>query len=361
MDFLRLCKDVHEILPRVRGPCLEHSIFCQPLRLFPLAKHGKIDDPEVSAFRPVCPAYDAGMKRRTFIKITLPLALVGNASAAPAAGPDLTFGVIADPQYADAEPIASRFYRNSLAKLESAVADLNTRPLDFTTTLGDLIDLDFASFRPVVEIYAKLASPHHPVLGNHDFSVADADKGKVLEALGMKEPYFSKVLKGWRLVFLDGTDTAVWRHPAEDPRTAAAKATLTEMAARSGRPFNPAGDTAIGAQQMAWLGKELDAAAREGQRVIVFNHYPVFPAVPPNLLDAADIVSLIGKHPHVAAYMNGHNHRGNYGKQAHCHYVNLKGMVETEKETAYAVVKCFADRLEIEGCGLEPDRSLARA
>jgi hypothetical protein len=36
-------------------------------------------------------------------------------------------------------------------------------------------------------------------------------------------------------------------------------------------------------------------------------------------------------------------------------------MVETEKETAYAVVKCYPDRLEIEGCGLEPDRSLVMA
>ena len=56
--------------------------------------------------------------------------------------------------------------------------------------------------------------------------------------------------------------------------------------------------------------------------------------------------------------MNGHNHKGNYGKQKNCHYINFKGMVETEKETAYAVVRCFADRLEIDGYGLEPDQTL---
>lgn len=99
------------------------------------------------------------MKRRCFPKITLPLAVAGEASFAPAAGPDLTFGLIADPQCADAEPIA---------------------------TLGDLIDLDFATFRPVTEIYTKLAAPHHPILGDHDFYVADADKGKVLAADGME-------------------------------------------------------------------------------------------------------------------------------------------------------------------------------
>lgn len=300
------------------------------------------------------------MKRRNFLKITLPLAFAGKAFAVPAAEPDLTFGVIADPQYADADTIATRFYRNSLAKLKASVADLNTRHLDFTVTVGDLIDRDFASFAPVMELYAGLTSPHHPILGNHDFSVADGDKGKVLAAIGMKEPYYSKEVKGWRFVFLDGTYGSVWRHPADDPRAAAAKAALKELAARLGRGFNPANDTSIGAEQMAWLEKEINAAGTAGQKVILFNHYPVFPAVPPNLLDAADIVSLIGKNKHVAAWMNGHNHAGNYGTQDGCHYVNFKGMVETDKETAYGVVRCFSDRLEIEGLGLEPDRKLGK-
>ena len=102
------------------------------------------------------------MKRRNFLKITLPLALVGNAAAAPAAEPEITFGVIADPQYADAEPKWGRFYRNSLAKLEVAIADLNGRPLEFVAALGDLIDRDFARFASVMPIYAKLTSPHFP-------------------------------------------------------------------------------------------------------------------------------------------------------------------------------------------------------
>jgi 3',5'-cyclic AMP phosphodiesterase CpdA len=205
----------------------------------------------------------------------------------------------------------------------------------------------------------KLKSPHFPILGNHDFSVADADKGKVLAALGMEHAYHSKIIKGWRFVFLDGTDTTVWRQAQDDPRSAAAKATLNELAAKLGRRPG-AGDTTIGAEQMAWLEKELVAAKEAGQNVILFNHYPVFPHVPANLLDAADVVSLIDRFPNVYAWMNGHNHRGNYARKGHCHYVNFKGMVETEKETAYATVKCFDDRIVIEGMGLEPARDLER-
>ncbi|QTN30965.1 metallophosphoesterase [Akkermansiaceae bacterium] len=284
------------------------------------------------------------MKRRDFIRITLPIALAGRAAGATSETPDLTFGVIADPQYADVETHGSRFYRNSLAKLEHAIADLNTRPLDFTVTLGDLIDRDFKSFGSVMPIYEKLKSRHFPILGNHDFSVEDGEKGKVLAALGMEKAYHSMVIKGWRFLFTDGTDDAIWRYPASDPRTLAAK-----------KPYRNSG---ICAEQMAWIAEELAAAKESGQRAIVFNHYPAFPEKGPNITNSKELVALIGKHGNVAAYMNGHHHAGNYAEKGGCHYVNFKGMVETEKETAYATVSCYSDRLVIEGMGLEPGRSL---
>lgn len=303
-------------------------------------------------------AYLPSMKRRNFLKITLPLAIAGKAAAESAVLPDLTFGVIADPQYADADPKWGRFYRNSLIKLEGAVADLNERKLDFTVTLGDLIDRDFASFSSVMPIYAKLRSPHFPVCGNHDFEVADADKAKVLGAMGLEKAYSSLIRKSWRFLFLDGTDIGVWRQAVDDPRTATAKEML-----RAGKeaklPNLQDYNAAIGPQQMEWIAAELEASRAAGQRAVLFNHYPVFPGADPhNLWNDTELVDLIAKHPHAVAYMNGHNHAGNYGKRGSCHYVNFKGMVETEKEAAWAVVKCFPDRIEIEGYGLELDRVL---
>ena len=298
------------------------------------------------------------MKRRTFLRITLPLGMAGGASAAAATEPDLIFGVIADPQYADADPKMNRHYRQSLGKLEHAIGALNQMPLDFTVTLGDLIDRDFISFQSVMPLYAKLKHRHIPVCGNHDYEVADADKDKVLPAMGLVKPYDSLVRGAWRFLFLDGTDIAVWKHPSADPRTAAAKAML-RAGQETKQPQYQNYYAAIGKEQMEWIAVELKAAAQAGQRVILFNHYPVIPAGNPhNLWNAPELVELLEKHPHAVAYMNGHNHKGNYGRQGHCHFVNFKGMVETEKETAYAVVKCFADRLEIEGYGLEPDRNL---
>ena len=300
------------------------------------------------------------MKRRDFFRVTLPLAFVGSANAAPSETAEIAFGVIADPQYADAEPKWNRFYRNSLVKLEEAVADLNKLRLDFTVTLGDLIDRDFASFASVMPIYAKLTASHFPVCGNHDFEVADADKGKVLGAMGLEKPYYAVTRKSWRFLFLDGTDSAIWRYPSTDE--------ATEFAIKRLRAYKDAKlpnaqeyNAAIGGRQMEWIAAQLEDTAAAGERVILFCHYPVIPAGNAhNLWNDAKLVALIAKHPHAVAYMNGHNHAGNYGKSGNCHYVNFKGMVETEKETAYAVVKCFADRIEIEGYGLEPNRELGK-
>ena len=91
-----------------------------------------------------------------------------------------SFGVLADPQYADIDARGSRFYRNSLAKLKAAVAELNKHELEFVVTLGDTIDRNYASFDDILPLYKPLKAPSKFVLGNHDFDMADEDKGKVM-------------------------------------------------------------------------------------------------------------------------------------------------------------------------------------
>lgn len=299
------------------------------------------------------------MKRRKFIGITLPLVTMSMSRAAEGDQATVSFGVIADPQYADIEPKWTRFYRKSLGKLETAIKELNKHELSYITTLGDLIDLDFKSFDAVMPIYEKLRHPHFPICGNHDFSVLDEEKSKVLEKMKLAEAYYSKSMSGWRFIFLDGTDVAVYRHPANDPLTGEAQKRLQELR-KAGKEQAQDWNGAIGAEQFAWLEKELAAAREMKQRVILFNHYPVFPEHIHNLWNASELVALIGKNDHIVAYMNGHNHAGNYVTHNGCHYLNFKGMVETESDTAYAIVRCFDDRLEIEGYGLEPDRKLEK-
>lgn len=133
------------------------------------------------------------MKRALVLFLLCGLLPVVWAAEEPAAGDDasFTFGAIADCQYADCDTNGRRHYRDSLAKLEKAVTDLNANELRFVIQLGDLIDRDVAGFDCLLPVYARLKADRYHVLGNHDFSVPDEAKPKVPEKLGMKSRYYA--------------------------------------------------------------------------------------------------------------------------------------------------------------------------
>ncbi|MFD2160591.1 metallophosphoesterase [Rubritalea tangerina] len=300
------------------------------------------------------------MERRHFVKLMLPAALIQPLAAQGGASkPLLRFGAIADPQYADKDMRRNRFYRKSPAKLEKAITALNKHPLDFVVTLGDMIDCEFESFGPMMERYARLRVPHYKVYGNHDFEVADADKGKVAAAMEMPElGYYAVEYGGWKLLFLDGTELSTYRYPSKDPRTVAAEAERVKLQ-KAGVVSALSWNGGMSKAQFEWLQKVLDQAEAAGQKVIVMNHFPILPEGDRhNLWNAEQLLERLDASSQVVAYMNGHNHKGGYVDHKGVHYVNFKGMVESAKETAYAVVSCYSDRIEIEGFGAEPDRKL---
>ncbi len=299
------------------------------------------------------------MKRRNFIKLTIPLFASNSllAENSESDNPEVSFGVIADPQYADAETKGTRFYKNSLVKLPYAITELNKHALDFTVTLGDIIDRDFKSFDEILPLYEKAKAPQTFVLGNHDFEVADEDKEKVLAKIGLKKSYYSQTYGNWHFIYLDGNDVSTYRYPKDHEATKFANKMLETLKKPQAQPWN----AAIGNEQLAWLTDQLDTAKKSNKRVIIFNHFPVFPINNGhNLWNDDVIVELISSYKNVLAYMNGHNHQGNYAVHKGCHFINFKGMVEGESTTAFAIVKCFANRIEIDGFGTELDRDLAQ-
>lgn len=52
------------------------------------------------------------------------------------------FGIVTDVHYADVDPIATRFYRDSLAKMRQATAHFSGAGCDFIIELGDFKDTD---------------------------------------------------------------------------------------------------------------------------------------------------------------------------------------------------------------------------
>lgn len=269
------------------------------------------------------------------------------------------FGIIADPQYADIEPHVgmNRHYANSLEKLAEAIEVFNGEDLSFVMTLGDIIDRDFRSFDDILPVYERLNHETFFLLGNHDFSVAPQHLPQVAARVGLPSPYYGFARHGWRFVVLNGNEISTFAPPEGQPYRALADVRLAELraeAAINAHPWN----AALSDEQFAWLSDEIQAAKVAGERVIVMNHYPVYP---PNEHDAWDhdrIIALLTAYDHVAAYFSGHNHVGNYGEIDGRHFVNFKGMVDTENDNTFAIVEVWQDRIEIRGFGREENRTL---
>lgn len=293
--------------------------------------------------------------------------LAGSAAmlAGPYPGPTVAadgrvrFGVVADPQYADAPPRLdmNRYYANSLGKLGAAVETFNAADLHFVVTLGDIVDRDWSSFDAILPVYANLRHDALMLLGNHDFEVGAEHLRAVAARLGLKRGYYDFAAGPFRFVVLDGNDVSLFAPPPGDPRRGVAAERLARLEADNAinaKPWNGS----LGDDQFAWLGETLDAARARGERVVVMNHYPVYPANMHNMWDCERIVDLLTSHRHVVAYLNGHNHAGNYGEVGGLHFVNFAGMVDTASDNAYALVEIDGDQFTVTGFGREPSRSL---
>ena len=263
-----------------------------------------------------------------------------------------SFGLIADCQYCKLAGDGRRKYSMSKEKLESCVEHLNRFELEFVVHLGDFIDRDFGSFKVVGPIFDGLKAPGYHVLGNHDFAVSDQQKALVPAKLGLENRYYAFQAEGWRFLVLDGNDISFIAWPKGSAEYQAATDYYSKLKTES-----PKWNGAVGKEQLAWLTDNLDEAKKANEKVMVFCHFPVFPANSHNLWNADEVMQLLEQYDEVKAYVNGHNHAGNYGEKNGIHYLTLKAMVDTE-ENAYAVMQVFDDRLEMSGFGREKDRSL---
>ena len=263
-----------------------------------------------------------------------------------------SFGAIADCQYCSGPNRGSRHYSSSAKKLHQCVRELNSHDLKFVIHLGDFIDRDYASFDKVLPIYQSLKMPAYHALGNHDFDVADKWKAKVPERMGMKSKYYDFSIEDWRFIVLDGNDVSFHAYPKDSSEYREAEVYYRENKIRS-----PRWNGAVGEKQLTWMKEVLKAAEKKGEKVVLYCHFPVYPADPHNLWNAKEVISILETFSCVKAYINGHNHKGKYGQKNGIHYLTLKGMVETESN-AYSIIGIFQDRIKVIGYGRETDRSL---
>ncbi len=274
--------------------------------------------------------------------------------------PLFSFAVIADVQYADRDPEGTRYFRDSLFKLRSCLADLQRRgprQVQFVVQLGDLIDRDFPNLHTVLsELSVLNGTPLYHVLGNHDYSVQPEDIPRLLPTLGLERGYYSfQPAPGWRLIFLDGNEVSQYASPHNPALREKAQAICFELE-KQGHPHGNYWNGGLSDEQLMWLDGELAAAGKEDEACLLFCHFPLTPLNEGTLLNHEAVREVLRRHNCARGYFSGHFHDGNYRLEDGIHFLNLKGMLETPNTTSYAIVQVFRDRLRIEGVGREPSR-----
>jgi 3',5'-cyclic AMP phosphodiesterase CpdA len=264
--------------------------------------------------------------------------------------PILKIGLVADPQYAEKPTAGTRYYSESLWKLDEAIDSFNFYGVDFVQNLGDLIDSDWESYDAILPVYEKL-HPHienHHLLGNHDYEIDSAQLKDLRQKLSMPDYYYSYSEKGWRFIVLDATDYAYFSNPLHD-RDVRQIDSYFENTMEKANHYTWNG--AIGKEQLAWLEQQLDSAELEKQKVILFSHLPVRPQNDPhNLWNDEEVTDLMENSSSVVAFVNGHKHAGGYAFENGIHHITIRGMVEN-RISSYAILEIYEDHMVLKGFG----------
>lgn len=263
--------------------------------------------------------------------------------------PILKFGLIADSQYADADPGGSRFYRNSLEKLEESVGYFNSQGVQFTVNLGDIIDRDQKDLDTVLAYLNRSDRKVWSITGNHDYK--GVTENKVLyKKLNMPSEYYSFKKRNWVFVFLNTNEVAAYSNVAGTGKEQELKAMRGQIKATGGKQ-GASWNGGISARQMKWLDKLLAKSERAGERVLVFSHHPLYPQTAFTALNNMEILGVIGRYSCVKAIFSGHHHAGGFAFFKNIPAVTVEGMIETEDTNSYGVVEIFDDKIVVEGKG----------
>lgn len=269
----------------------------------------------------------------------------------------IQFGLFADCQFCDYETAGTRFYRNSLTKLNDCISEFNkNKNLEFVVGLGDLVDRDFASFSKVNSILNKSENEVFHVVGNHDFSVDEIVFDKVPEQLNLSKTYHSFSKKGWQFIFLNGNEITF---QSTDPEIIKQAEIMIKKLSSENKPNQQKWNGGISEIQINWLEKQLQNSEKESLKVVIFCHFPLLPLETHTLWNSEKVLAVLEKYDCVKLWMNGHNHAGNYASLNGIHFVTMKGMVDTKNENAFSVVSFSENKIKIKGFGREENRTLS--
>lgn len=264
-------------------------------------------------------------------------------------GTRIRFGLIADIQYGDCDTRGTRFYRNSLKKLEACIDTLNRRQVSFSINLGDITDRNPQDLDPVLQRLKKLKRQLYITPGNHDYK--DITDNKALyKKLHMPAEYYSFKKGHWRFVMLNTNEvaaysnvTGTWKENELDSMMDRIRADK----AHNGAEYNGG----ISSAQLSWLKTLLQTAQQKGERVLIFSHHPFSCADGLTALNDKEVVSLLSGYSCVKAVIAGHHHTGAFCYEGKIPFIITEGMIETQDSNAFGIIELSDRELILSGYG----------
>ena len=270
----------------------------------------------------------------------------------------LKIGLVADPHYVEGQPDSNtRYYSKVLNHLDTAIDTFNTNGVTVVQSLGDIIDRSWESFDVVLPLYERLDSrvESYQLLGNHEYYIDSLYTSELLSRLNMPDYYYSYTRGSWRFIVLNSTDHAFY---SDNFKSIEHRLKTQEYFDEIDGDANAQTyNGAIGIIQQNWLKNELDLAALNNQKAIIYAHMPLKPlGGKANLWNNLEIIEILEDYEdEIFAYINGHSNVGTKVSEG-IHYITLSSMIAVENN-AFAILEIYDDRVEFVGFGDQESHS----
>lgn len=278
------------------------------------------------------------LNRRNFI-ITSTLSLSLSSAWSISEQTDIRFGMVTDPHFADREPAGSRYYRESLQKMQECVDFMNISGTEFLIELGDFKDENSPAdetetlrfLETIEEVFQGYNGLRYHVLGNHDLDSISKEQflSRVINSgIDASQSYYSFQRGGVKCIVLDACFMS------------------------DGEPYDHGNfdwtDANIPPTQLQWLRDELYQTQLP---VIVFVHQLLSGEGSVYIKNAAEVRSVLEESNKVMSVFHGHHHAGDYQFINGIHYYTLKAVVEGSgyENNSYVIVNINSDGIKIDG------------
>jgi alkaline phosphatase len=252
--------------------------------------------------------------RRAFLQNAALVMLAGSAQTSrlradqPLSSP-LKIGLLTDLHYADKPSAGTRFYRETLRKLEEAARHFEQAQPKFVVELGDLIDaadavdIEQRYLKTIQRHFAAVSDQRHYVLGNH--CVDTLTKQEFLDGVEQQQAHYSFDHQGFHFIVLD----ACYRADGQ----------------AYGRKNFQWTDANIPPAELEWLVADLRSNDRP---VIVFVHQRLDVSNNHGIKNQREVRQILSASGRVLAVFQGHSHQNDWNEIDGIHYCTLVAMVE---------------------------------